>query len=127
MPDRTKAKAEAKSKLKPWAFYSFHPWQCSHKCEHSEISAYVEVSGAWETVATIHPTTGANAKVVATFFTDLINDKLRNGDVLQAALSILEEIVQDGLTYSTEHEADHVIERLKNFRARSSNHGPHRL
>jgi hypothetical protein len=38
---------------RPRPLYSLHPWQCRHYPDRSDITAFVEASSQWETVAEI--------------------------------------------------------------------------
>ena len=108
-----------KQKLKPPAaqmrkFYTSHPWQCRHLKDRSEITAYVEASGEWETILTVHPTSGDSAEVVAAYVAALINEHLGKADLLQEAMKALELCLEEArLTFASEQAADRVITRIK--------------
>jgi hypothetical protein len=107
-------KGKAGSVRKSRNYFGLHPWQCRHHADRSEIVAYVEASGAWETVAVIPATSGAHAEELATFIASLVNDNQQNQTLLQAAIHALELVIEDdGLTFSSEQAVDSVIERLK--------------
>jgi hypothetical protein len=93
--------------------YGLHPWHCRHHGDRSEIAAYVEASGRWETVADILPTSGASAEALATFITRLVNATQQNKDLLRDAMRALEAVMTEGLTFATEQEADSVVAGIK--------------
>ena len=97
----------------PRTFYGLQPWRYVHHADRSEIRAYAEVGGAWETVATVHPTAGASAEFLAVFVVDCVNDHQHQQHLLHAALAALEAVTKEGLTYSTEQEIDAVLARMK--------------
>ena len=94
--------------------YSLHPWRCTHHSNHSEIVAYVEASGQWEAVLTVSPTSETNAKTMANFIMHLVNSYRQNNDLLRDAMAALEAVVNDGLNFTTEQTAEHVITHIKN-------------
>jgi hypothetical protein len=96
--------------------YSRHPWKCDHRSGKSELAAFVETSGSWETVAIIQPTSDTSAQTLADFMEGLINNRQQYGAVLDAAREALEEIINTGLNFSTEEEAEEVIARIEKLR-----------
>ena len=104
---------KTKTKAKTRTYYALHPWQVKQESDQAEVHAYVEASGAWEKIATIHPTPGASADTLAAYIIGIVNAHHQSHDLLNAALNALEAIVDEGLTYSTEQDADTVIERIK--------------
>ena len=111
MPKTIKPK---KPTIKSREFYSLHPWQCRHHKDNSEIVAYVEASGEWETILTVHPTSGASAEVVAAYVAAIINEHQSRIDLLQEAMTALELCLEeDSLTFSSEQAADHAVTRIK--------------
>ncbi len=95
--------------------YSLHPWRCTHHSTHSELVAYVEASGQWETVLTVSPTSGTSAKLMANFIMTLVNSYRQNNDLLRKAIKALEAIMQEGLTYSTEQEVDAAVTSIRSI------------
>ncbi len=96
----------------PRRFYFTAPWQCVHHPDRSDITAYVEASGTWETVATILPTSCFSAEALATFVLDTINDQVEGRDLLRDAVSALKLCNEEAqMTYTSEHMADRVIDR----------------
>lgn len=110
MPKPSKTKAATK----PRSFYSLHPWQCAHHPDCSEIAAYVEASGEWETILTVHPTSGASAETLATYVAVIINEHQGKADLLHEAMTALELCLEeDRLTFTSEQAADRVVTRIK--------------
>jgi hypothetical protein len=95
-------------------FYALHPWQCRHHNDQSEITAYVEASGEWEAVLTVHPTSGASAEALATYVAAIMNEHQGKADLLHEAMTALELCLEeDHLTFTSEQAADRVITRIK--------------
>jgi hypothetical protein len=113
MSRKSKAQSGGKAEAKPRRFYSLHPWRCDHHADRSEITAYVEASGQWETVAVVPPTSGASAEAVASFIARLVNAAQQNRDLLRDAMAALEAVINDGLNFTTEQTAEHVVNSIK--------------
>ena len=95
-------------------FYAAHPWQCSHHEDRSDITAYVEASGEWETILTVHPTSGASAEALAVYVAAIMNEHQSKADLLQEAMAALELCLEeDHLTFTSEQAADRVVTRIK--------------
>jgi hypothetical protein len=110
MPKTKKAQCPANQSRQ---FYAAHPWECRHLEDRSALTAYVEASGEWETILTVHPTSGASAEVVAAYVAAIINEHQSKADLLQEAMKALQFIMEDGLTFTTEQAADRVVTRIK--------------
>jgi ribosomal protein L22 len=104
-------KSKAKTAARP--FFTSHPWQYEARGSECALLAFVEKSSKWETVALVQKTPGASAKTVANYIAELVNDAHENGDMLQGALEVLEAVINEGLTFSTEHDVDIMIRRIK--------------
>lgn len=114
---QAKQKTSAERHIKQRGRLGLHPWRCERRGEHCEIVAYADASGAWETIAVIPSTSGASADFLAGFIVNLVNESQEDSDVLEAARKALEAVMEEGLTFSTEQEAEHVIDRLKHTRS----------
>jgi hypothetical protein len=111
MPKSKKAKCPTTQQRR---FYTAHPWQCLHHQDHSEITAYIEASGEWETILTVHPTSGASAEIVAVYVAAIMNEHQGKADLLQEAMTALELCLEeDRLTFTSEQAADRVVTRIK--------------
>jgi len=111
MPKSTKSKRAATQSRQ---FYAAHPWQCRHREDRSDITAYVEASGEWETVLSVHPTSGASAEALATYVAAIMNEHQGKADLLQEAMEALELCLEEAqLTFTSEQAADRVVTRIK--------------
>ena len=109
----TAAKPKAPMRA-PRQFYAAHPWQCHHKKTRSDIQAYVEASGQWETILTVHPTSGASAESLANYVAGIMNEHQSKADLLHDAMMALELCLEeDRLTFSSEQAADRAVTRIK--------------
>ena len=108
-----KATAKSKYNIEPRCFYGLVPWRCNHHADRSEIVAYVEASGRWETVAVIPSTSGASAEALATFIARIVNATHQNKNLLRNAMEALEAVINDGLNFTTEQAAEHAISDIK--------------
>jgi hypothetical protein len=101
----------SKPKGKPTlaALYIAQMWQCRHRADCSEIVTRAGSSDTWETIATIHPATGASAKDLATLIVTVVNQHRQSRDLLRDATETLEIVMKEGLTYSTEQEIERLI------------------
>lgn len=110
MPKQKPKRTATQSRI----FYAAHPWECRHRKDGSEITAYVEASGEWETILTVHPTSGASAEVVAAYVAAIINEHQSGADLLQEAMTALELCLEeDHLTFTSEQAEDRVVARIK--------------
>lgn len=111
MPKAKKAKCPT---TQPRQFYTAHPWRCHHHQDRSEVKAYVEASGEWETVLTVHPTSGASTEVLANYVAAIVHEHQGKADLLQEAMTALELCLEeDHLTFTSEQAADRVVTRIK--------------
>lgn len=111
MPKSKKAKSHAKQIR---LFYAARPWECCHHQDSSEITAYIEASGEWETIITVHPTSGASAEALANYVAAIVNDHQGKADLLQEARAALEQCLEgDRLTFTSEQAADRVVTRIR--------------
>ncbi len=98
---------------KPRSYYMVHPWEYRNRGDETEITAYVEASGAWEVVAVVRPTSGASAEALAAYITAIINQQHRRQDLLQDAMHALELVMSDGLNFSSEQAAEHAVANIR--------------
>ena len=49
------------------------PWSCTHFGGQSEIEAYIDATGKWETIATVNMINDIDAEDVASFIVQHIN------------------------------------------------------
>jgi hypothetical protein len=98
---------------KPRFYYVTHPWESRHHSDHSEIVAYVEASGARETVLDVRQTSGASHEAMAASILALIREHQEKRNALHDAVEALELVIADGLTYSSEHLAERAVTNIK--------------
>jgi hypothetical protein len=107
MAKRTGKKATAE-------FYTTTDWRCEPRGSDCVLLAFAEARGKWETVALVKKTSGASAKALADYIAGVLNGLHSDRQLLKVAQDALEAILEEGLNYSTEQDADIVIRRLKN-------------
>jgi hypothetical protein len=112
--------ADKNKKARLRAYYGVHPWRCTHHGDRSEVFAYAEASGTWELVLEVRSSSGATAEELAIYIVNLVNDRREDQPALEQAFAALDGVLQDGLTFTTEQEADHAVERLKKLGFESS-------
>jgi hypothetical protein len=94
--------------------YSAQPWQSRHHEDYSEIVAYVEATGTWETIARVERTAGASAETAAAFIAHAINTGQQSRSVLRDAMDALQLCLEeDHLTFSSEQAAERSVTNLK--------------
>lgn len=99
---------------KPRCYYTVHPWQCLHNKDNSEIQAYVEASGEWETVAVVNPTSGASAESLAHYICNLINKDREHNILLIDAMNTLELfLTEERRSFTSEQAAESLVARIK--------------
>jgi hypothetical protein len=93
--------------------FTAQPWRCEHHSTHSEVKGYVEASGTWETLATIHTNAGASAESISTFITGIVNDAQMKIDPLAEALEALELVDHEGLTFAAEKKLSQTVNHVR--------------
>ena len=70
---KTKLKEESPSinGIPKRRMHSIHPWEVQHHPEHSEIEAYIEITGEWEIIAEIK---SINHVAIAEHIVALVNE-----------------------------------------------------
>jgi len=114
--ERPMSKSIKNSKIvsRPKNYYCLQPWKAQHYPDRSEITAYVEMSGQWETVLVlVRPTSGFGAEEMASHITAVMNNHQKGQNLLHDAMQALEAVLKDGLTFSTEQTAEHVVTHIK--------------
>jgi hypothetical protein len=109
-------KPHSQKKTGPLHFHSQHPWKCEHHSGRSEILAFAQKSGNWESIAVIQPGSGVSPRRLAEFIAGLVNDCQLNGPLLDHAREALEMLLRAGLNFSTEQDAEAIIARIKKLR-----------
>jgi hypothetical protein len=110
----TKASKPKSSIPSPRQFYAAHPWQLRHKKTRTDVEAYVEASGKWETVLTVYPTSGASAETLVNYVASILNEHQSKVDLLHEAMMALEQCLEgEHLTFTSEQAADRAITRIK--------------
>ena len=71
---KLKAKPLPISDILKRRMHSIHPWEVQHHPEHSEIEAYIEITGEWEIIAKIR---SINHVAIADFIVALANEHNR--------------------------------------------------
>ena len=97
----------------PAGYYTRHPWKCSSRNGKVQIEAYVEKSSNWETIIEVRSSSDASAEALAGYVSDIINQDQMRQELLEEAKAALEQIEKEGITFSSEHDADRVLRRIK--------------
>jgi hypothetical protein len=100
-------------KIRRHACYGSQPWRYEVCADGCEIVAFVDSSARWETIAIVRSTSDVKARALGEFIVGLVNERHQGGDILQAAFNALDGVLRDGLTFSTEQDAEHVVDVLK--------------
>ena len=116
MPKATKTHKSTAASNDQRDFHSLRRWQCRHHKKHSDIVAFIEADETWQPVATVHSTHGVDAEVMASYVATLVNQHHEKQDLLRSAMVALEALVNEGLTFDTEQEADSVLKQMKNLK-----------
>jgi hypothetical protein len=95
-------------------------WRCEPRDSDCALLAFAEARGKWEAVALVKKTSGASAKALADYIVGVLNGLHSDGMLLKVAQGALEALLEEGLNYSTEQDADIVIRRLKSRTAAKS-------
>ncbi len=104
-------KPGGRRKIKPSSYYGWRRWRCEQREGQCVVSGYVEGTGLWQTVAVIAGTAETFTEIVR--LVELVNGEQDDKGLLRAAFEALKEVEQEGLTYATEMELEHVIGQLE--------------
>jgi hypothetical protein len=96
--------------------YATQPWRVEVEQEAAVIEAYVDGTDKWESVAIVLPTSGASAGKMARFIVGLVNDNHKHEPLLENALTALEAVSEEGLTFTTEQAVEHAVAELRKRR-----------
>jgi hypothetical protein len=96
--------------------YATQPWRVEVEQEAAVIEAYVDGTDKWESVAIVLPTSGASAGKMARFIVGLVNDNQKQEPLLENALTALESVSEEGLTFTTEQAVEHAVTELRKRR-----------
>ncbi|HUY67919.1 MAG TPA: hypothetical protein VMV79_01285 [Alphaproteobacteria bacterium] len=104
-------------KLKPIiekSILATKPWSCTNFGEQSEIDAYVDATGTWETIATIQPVAAIDAEDIASFITNTINTYEKTQRLIQKMRAALELALEcEGLSEETTQYIEAILEETK--------------
>jgi len=109
----TKSSKSQSHTKKPINFYSIHPWACRHLKDHSEITAYVEISSKWEKVLDVCSTSGSHHETMAGYILSVIHEHQKKQNALHDAMNALQLVLNDGLTFTTEQAMEHAVTNIK--------------
>jgi hypothetical protein len=87
------------------------PWRCDHRGKSSDIMLLV--GGKWECVATTWPLPNLSPRRSAEFIANLVNEREQTETLLDVARATLQEVLECGLTFSTELEAEAVLKAIR--------------
>jgi hypothetical protein len=95
------------------------PWSCTNFGQNSEIDAYVEETGTWETVAETHSVGGAiDAEDVASFIVEKINLNQEMHSVLNQALASLTAcLASESIEQNIKRPAEKAIKDIRKIMA----------
>jgi hypothetical protein len=105
MPSKPKASRE------PSRMFFARPWRCEHRSKSSDIMLLV--GGKWECVATTWPLPNLSPRKAAEFIVDVVNGKEQAETLLADTRATLQEVLESGLTFSTEMEAESLLKAIK--------------
>jgi hypothetical protein len=88
-------------------------WRFEKRGDRYEVDVFNEARGKWALVAVVMGTTEIPAEALAGYVVQVLNEKQEHGVVLDEAVQALQSVLDEGVTYATEMEAEHAIRRLK--------------
>ena len=88
-------------------------WRLQKRKERYEIEVFVEARGRWEPFAVAMDGTGIAAEALTGYVVDVLNEKPQQKNAVNEAVRALEALLEEGLTWATEMDADHASRRLK--------------
>ena len=88
-------------------------WRFQKRKERYEIEVFVEARGRWEPFAVAMDGTGIAAEALTGYVVDALNEKQQQKIAVDEAVRAMEMLLDEGLTWATEIEADHATRRLR--------------
>jgi hypothetical protein len=105
MPKKTSL---GKGRVKVSLAWSQRPCRCEHGRELSRIMLLLD--GQWRCLASVRPLPGRRARDAAEMIARMINTDAATERLLADARELIEEFLHDGLSWSTEFEAERWLE-----------------
>jgi predicted amino acid dehydrogenase len=97
-------------RTKPKALPRF---QVVHHADRVGVELNQPPSNEWVTIAAVHGAAGFPASDLAARIARLLNQDVAKDEVLQRAAVALDEILRDGLTFSTEQAIEHTANNIR--------------
>lgn len=111
MPKKLSDRLEKKTGR--YALQVVNRWRFEKRDGRYEIDVFSESGGKWTPAAVMMGTSGVSGEALAAYVVGVLNEKQQQSVVLDEAVHALQTILQEGVTWATEVEADHAIRRLK--------------
>jgi hypothetical protein len=95
-------------------FHTSQPWVAQHHSDHSELRAYSEASREFETVLTIHATSGYRAEAMAEFVLSIINETILSESLMLKAMTTMQDfLIENDFNPKVEKPVVELVERIK--------------
>lgn len=109
---RKKVKAVGQRRLiRPSSYEGWSRWSCLETAQGCEVRAYMDSTGLWQTIAGI---SGSKETVLdIAQMVELLNRQKRTPEDIRTAFAALRALEEEGLTFATEMELEHITERLE--------------
>jgi hypothetical protein len=111
MPRKLSDKLEKKTGRHAWEVVN--RWRFEKRGGRCEIDVFGEARGKWARAAVVVGAPGMRAEALAGYVVEVLNEKQQQSVALNEAVYALETILEEGVTWATEIEADSAVERLK--------------
>lgn len=109
------AKKKSAPATRAKAMFHLADWTCVHHPDRSEIQAYVEGSGDWQTIAEIRTAGFVDAEPTAEYIKRAVNDYEKNKVLIAELVDALRLCLDcSGLTWEAEHDGEIAIARAQN-------------
>lgn len=107
---KQRGKPGSQRNIKPSSSDGWDQWRCERRDGQCVVSGREEATELWQPMAMISGSAGTIAEIER--LVELVNGKQADADLLRLAFDVLKSVEEEGLTYATEMDLDHVIERL---------------
>jgi hypothetical protein len=95
-------------------FYMSQPWRAQHHSDHSELRAYSEAKGDFETVLTVHGTSGYSAEAMAEAILSIINETILGEHLMLNAMKTMQDfLIETDFSPKVEKPVVDLIARIK--------------
>jgi hypothetical protein len=86
-------------------------WRCERRDGRCEVSIRADGHGSWQTLAVVSGSDSLIGDVLR--LVELMNERPHGAALSRSAVKVLKAVAEEGLTFATEMELEHLIQQLE--------------